>query len=65
MGNPAYPSDFLGKFELFNYLEDSSGAREEQWLTPTSLIRCLWSPTNDRECPSTILYEHFDLPWNK
>lgn len=65
MSNPAYPSDFVGKMQLFAYTEQPSGAREEQWLSETALIRCLWSPTNDRECPSTILYEHFESAFHK
>jgi hypothetical protein len=59
MPNPAYPTDFVGVLELFNYTEEPSGYREEQWLAPTCLITCVWFPSNEGMCPSTILYKHF------
>jgi hypothetical protein len=59
MSNPAYPDDFLGKLELFSFTEQPSGYREEQWLTTTSLITCIWFPSNEDVCPNTMLYNHF------
>lgn len=57
--NPAYPSDFIGELELFQYIEHPSGEREEQWLTDTRLIRCIWFKSNDGAIPNTMYYEYF------
>lgn len=59
MSNPAYPSDFVGKLEFFDFKEEPSGYREEHWLSDRALIRVIWFPSNDRELPNTMIYQYF------
>lgn len=61
----AYPTDFVGKLELFEFIDKECGIREEHWLSDTALIKCIWFETNLTEVPSTILYKHYDNPLSK
>ena len=62
MAGLAYPTDFVGKLELFEFIEHPSGIREEVWLADTFVATCLWFASNDSELPNTILYKHEQLP---